>query len=280
MYLISDGMYLCLYYVIGYRKDVVLENLQKSFPEKTSAELERIRKDYFKFLCDITLETFKTLTMSAKTATQRCYMDAKTVDLFNYYAKKNQSVILVLGHSGNWEWGGNAFSLQCKQPLYVIYHPLENAYFNQLMNRIRSRFGTQLISMRETFKAMTRLKTTCTATAFIGDQTPPPETAHWMLFMNQATPVFKGTERMAQRFNYPTLFMSIKRIKRGVYEVSVDDLIEAPALLEEGFVTTWHTQLLEKTIRNQPETWLWSHRRWKHRAPEGLSFSKNDSMNK
>jgi KDO2-lipid IV(A) lauroyltransferase len=258
---------LLLHYVVGYRKEVIYQNLRNSFPEKSEEEIKAIQLKYYRYLCDLMLETFKTLTMSRKTALLHCSVNQETVELFNHYYDQNKSVIIVLGHLGNWEWAGNAFSLQCKHRLYVIYHPFSNPLFDKLIVNIRTRFGTRLIPMKDTFRQMTKNKTELTATAFIADQTPSAENAHWMKFLNQDTPVFKGTELMAARFNYPVIFVNVERVKRGYYIVKADGQIEQPAALPKGFVSEWHTKALEAAIQLKPVFWLWSHRRWKYKKP-------------
>jgi KDO2-lipid IV(A) lauroyltransferase len=267
LYGISDIAFLVIYYAIGYRKKDVYRNLKNSFPQKPEKEIKGIQRKYYRYLCDLTLETFKTLTMTKATALKRCFLSEETVALFNRYAEKEKSILIVLGHLGNWEWAGNAFSIQCKQQLYVIYHPLANVRFNQLIIKLRTRFGTKLIGMKETFRQMTRNKAEVSATAFIADQAPPPESAWWTTFLNQDTPVFKGVETMAIRFNYPVIFINVERIKRGYYMVKAAGQLDQPAKTKEGFVSAWHTKILEESIRKNPEIWLWSHRRWKHKKP-------------
>lgn len=269
LYLLSDGVFILLYYVTGYRKQVVYNNLKRSFPKKSEQEILILRKKFYKYFCDFLLETLKGLTLSKKTVTERCKMDPASIELMDSYFKKGQSVILVLGHQGNWEWGGHAFSAQCRHQLNVIYHPLENPYFNRLIIRLRTRLGTGLIEMKNTFKEMIRLKDAITATAFIADQTPPPDNAFWLTFLNQDTPVFKGTEVIARKLNYPVIFISIRRQKRGYYSMHAELLCSEPAGLPETELTLLHSRRLEQEIENLPEIWLWSHRRWKHTRPQG-----------
>lgn len=264
-YLFSDFIYFLLYRVVGYRKKVVFENLKNSFPEKSYNELKKIEKDFYRYLCDLFLETIKTLTISRSEAIKRCKFNAKTTLLFNELANKNQSCIIVMGHYGNWEWAGNSFSLQCKQQLYVIYHPLSNKYFDKLMYDLRTRFGTKLYAMKDTMREMIRNKNEVNATAFIADQTPFPDSAYWTTFMNQDTPVFWGTEKIAQKLNYPIVYITIKKIKRGYYEVDSELLINEPKNTSLGEISELHTRKLESDIITQPSIWLWSHRRWKHK---------------
>jgi KDO2-lipid IV(A) lauroyltransferase len=264
LYFLSDGVYALLFHVTGYRKKVVLKNLRNSFPEKNEEEINVICKKFYHYFCDLTLETFKTLTIGKEKMLKRCSLEPGAKILFDQLAAANQSVIIVMGHKGNWEWAGNTFSLCCKHQLYVIYHPLSNKYFNSLVYKMRTRFGTKLIAMKDTFREMTKNRSELNATAFIADQSPSPDKAYWMQFLNQDTPVFMGTEKIAQKMKYPIVYVSVKKIKRGYYTLAAKLLKEPPYILNEGEITTAHTEKLEKDILEQPETWLWTHRRWKH----------------
>ena len=265
LYLFSDFLCFILFHLIGYRKKVVLQNLRNSFPEKTEKEINDICRAYYHYLCDLFLETFKTLTISKKNMLKRCKFNKESETLFDRFAAENKSIILVMGHLGNWEWAGNTFSLTCKHQLYVIYHPIKNKYFDGLMYRMRTRFGTRLIEMKCTYKDMLCNKKALNATAFIADQTPQPQNACWTTFLNQDTPVFKGTEIIAKKLNFPVIYTHIKRVKRGYYEMGAEILTETPANTIECELSQMHTKMLEKDIISQPETWLWSHKRWKHK---------------
>lgn len=195
---------------------------------------------------------------------RHCSIDPSAEKLFKQLAQQNKSIIIVMGHKGNWEWGGNTFSLCCEHQLHVIYHPLENKYFNQLISKMRERFGSKLIPMRETFREMMKNNHLLTATAFVADQSPNPKNAHWMNFLNQDTAVFTGTEKIAQKLQYPIVFVSIKKIARGYYTLLAECLQNPPYSKIEGEITEKHTKKLEADIIEQPETWLWTHKRWKH----------------
>ncbi|MDP4131188.1 MAG: lysophospholipid acyltransferase family protein [Bacteroidota bacterium] len=266
LYLLSDLVYYLLYYVLGYRKRVVMQNLRNSFPEKTEKEILAIARRFYRYFCDLFLETFKTLSISPKTMLKHCWLDADSLRLFGELAAENQSIMVVMGHQGNWEWAGNSFSLVCKHQLYVIYHPLSNKYFNGLVYKMRTRFGTKLIAMKDTLRDMLNNRDELSATAFIADQSPQPDRAYWMNFLNQDTPVFLGIEKIALKIRYPVVYVAIKRVKRGYYSMHAER-IELPLPADSsrlGEITELHTGKLEADIRKQPETWLWTHRRWKH----------------
>ena len=266
LYLFSDLLHLIIYRVIGYRTDVVQTNLRNSFPEKSEAQLKAIMSRFYRWFCDLTLETLKTLTISPATLRQRVTFEG--LDLLRDYARREQSIILVLGHFGNWELAGARYSLEKDIPqLYVIYHPLHNKHFDQLMIRMRTRLGTKLYTMMETSRAMMRDKPLLTATAFIADQTPSPERAYWMTFLNQDTPIFFGTEALARKLDYPVVYISITRPRRGHYHMRAETLVENPKDTQEGNITEKHSRRLERDIQDHPDLWLWTHRRWKHKRP-------------
>lgn len=267
LYLVSDLFYILMYHVIGYRRKVVMQNLRNSFPDKSEMELKKLEKKFYHYLCDLFLETFKTLTISPSKMAKHCYPTEKAIGIFKKLAEENRNSVIVMGHYGNWEWGGNAFSFNCKQQLYVIYHPLANKYFNELIIRMRKRFGTDLIKMKETFKDMYSKKGELNTTAFIADQTPSPDKAYWTTFLNQDTPVFQGVEKISQKLNYPVVYISIKRLDRGHYLVDAEMLFENPQDTKENEILESFTRRLEADIINQPEIWVWSHKRWKHKRP-------------
>jgi KDO2-lipid IV(A) lauroyltransferase len=271
LYLFSDLIYIVLYKGFGYRKAVVLQNLRNSFPEKTDKEIREISDAFYHNLCDFMVETFKILTISKAGIMKRCKMTATCAAVFEKYANENRSVIMVMGHLGNWEWAGHPFSLQCKQRLDVLYHPLSNKYFNGLMLGMRNRFGTRMMPMRTAYKQMLAHKDELTATVFLSDQTALPETAYWTKFLNQDTPVFKGTEVIAKKMNLPVVYCSIIKVKRGYYEMHAETLVENPTTTVDGEISEMHTRRLEKDIVAMPASWLWSHRRWKYKRPMEVS---------
>ena len=180
------------------------------------------------------------------------------------YEEQGQSLIVVLGHYGNWELVGAAYAMLPYHKLYVIYHPLKNQYFERLMVHMRTRLGNGLYPMKKSSQIMRSNQDELTITAFIADQTPRPERGYWMEFLNQDTPVFRGTSKMAKELNYPVLYISIQRPKRGQYELHAELLVDKDTNMTEDEITELHTRRLEKDIRSQAEIWLWTHRRWKH----------------
>jgi KDO2-lipid IV(A) lauroyltransferase len=267
LYFFSDILFILLFHGLKYRRKVVASNLANSFPLKSVKERLDIEKRFYRHLCDLMVEFFKTLTMSKADAVRRCHIGPDSVNLLNGFYSNKKNLVLVMGHYGNWEWGGLSISLQVKHPLFFIYKPLSNTNFDGLMFNMRSRFGAKLIAMNFAFREMVKYKDSMNATAFIADQTAAPETAYWTTFLNQDTPVFTGTEKIARKMNYPVVFINIQKIKRGYYELTAEVLSEEPAKTPDGALSEIHTKRLEQEILFKPEFWLWSHRRWKHKKP-------------
>ncbi len=265
LYLLSDAVFVLLYHVFRYRRRVVQANLRNSFPAKSAPELARIERAFYRWFCDLILETLKTLTISPKSVLKHVHVEGEQV-LRKYHAE-GRSIILVMGHWGNWELAGARFSQLGLHPLHVIYHPLHNKHFNRLIVKMRTRLGNGLYPMAETMKCMVRDRGKLTCTAFIADQTPPPERAFWTTFLNQDTPVFWGTEKIAAKLGYPIVYVGIDRPRRGHYLMRFEVLVPDPGTLAEGAVSELHTRRLEQDIHRRPEIWLWTHRRWKHKRP-------------
>lgn len=265
LYRVSDVVFVLVFHVARYRRGVVRANLRNSFPGKSAAELARIEHDFYRWFCDLLLETLKTLTISPKSVVRRVHVEGEQV--LRKHFDQRHSVVLVMGHWGNWELAGARFSQLGLHRLNVIYHPLHNRHFNRLIVHMRTRLGNGLYPMAETMKCMLRDRDQVTCTAFIADQTPPPERAYWTSFLEQDTPVFWGTEKIAAKLGYPIVYVGIDRPRRGHYLMRFEELVGDPKGLPEGAISELHTRRLEQDIRRRPAIWLWTHRRWKHGRP-------------
>jgi KDO2-lipid IV(A) lauroyltransferase len=240
-------------------------NLENAFPDKSENEIKRIETEFYRYFCDLILETVKTLTIKPDALKKHVAFADTTV--FEDLYRQGRSVIIVMGHFGNWELGGARFSLFPLHQLFVIYHPLSNKYLDRLVYVMRTRLGNKLYAMKDAFRGMIANRNEVTATAFIADQTPLPKGAYWTTFLNQDTPVFAGTAKIAKKLNYPIIYVSIQRPRRGHYEINSELLIADPTTLSENEISERHTRRLERDILENPQIWLWTHRRWKHKKP-------------
>ncbi|MCC7302266.1 MAG: lysophospholipid acyltransferase family protein [Bacteroidia bacterium] len=271
IYLRSSIFYFFIYYIIGYRKKVVLSNLRNAFPEKTEKERILIAKQFYAHFCDLIFETIKLISCSRNSVLKRCVISPETRELTRSLHAQGKSVIWVMGHCGNWEMASASVAGLEGYQVNCLYLPLSNRGFDHLMYRIRSRFGTRPVAVKDTYREFVRNRNILTGTVFLGDQTPSPESAYWTRFLNQDTPVYKGAEVMSRKMNLAVVYVWIQKVRRGHYLIKTELITTDPASLRENELTERHTRLLERDINTQPFNWLWSHRRWKHRRPENIS---------
>lgn len=265
LYKVSDFFYFILR-LTGYRKKVILKNLRNSFPEKPESEIISISNAYYRYLCDLVFETFKTMKMTEHDARKRCTF--QNPEWLKNLRAENKSIIIVMGHYGNWEWAGPSFTLNTDYQLVVIYRPLSNIYFERMMTKMRTKFGTKITPVNQTLRDMVANRSSCTATAFIADQTARRDIAYWTTFLNQDTAVFNGPEKLAKKFNYPVVYMGVRRVRRGYYEITPELLFMSPVATADNEISEAFTKRLECEIISEPSPWLWSHRRWKHQRSQ------------
>jgi len=264
MYFFSDFVYLLLYYVIGYRRKVVSTNLSKSFPEKSANEIKAIERKYYHHLCDISLESIKGFSMSPKEIIRRHRI--LNPELANHFFDRKLSVISVPGHYNNWEWGSLSPGLQLKFPIVGFYKPMSNKLVDAFAKRHRAKFNTKLASIKETGLTFSELSDTQQAYIMASDQSPTNlKECYWVHFLNQDTAWLHGPEKYARIYKWPVVYVDIRKVKRGFYELELVTLTEDPVSLPDGEITRRYVQHLEKSIRTEPAYWLWSHKRWKHK---------------
>jgi KDO2-lipid IV(A) lauroyltransferase len=267
LYIFSDLLYFVLFYFPSYRRKVVLTNLKNSFPEKSETELRIIEKKFYRHLADLFVETLKITHMSSKEF--MCRFTVSNLQIIDKLLTEKRDVIAVLGHYNNWEWLG-AFPMYTKYKAVSIYKPLQNKYFDRFINSLRAKHGMVLTSMSNIIREIIndRKNNINTISAFISDQTPiKTEIKYWTTFLNQDTPVYMGTEKVASKYDMAIVFFNIQKIKRGYYNLSIELLFEHTTGLPEHLITETHVRRLEELIKEKPEFWIWSHRRWKHKRP-------------
>ena len=250
--------------MFAYRKSVVLENLKNSFPDKSENELKEIQNKFYHHFFDIIVETIK--SVSANKAFFRKHIMINNIELLDKYYKNNKTVVLALAHYGNWEWGNIALSIQSKQKLIGVYKVLSDDFFDTLMKDMREKFGTEMVSMENTFRYLVANKSECKIIGLLADQSPvKKESNYWTTFMNQDSSVYLGPEKIASKMNYDVLFCRVQKVKRGKYELHLEELCTNPEKTTNGEITSLYLRKTEQTINENPEFWLWTHRRWKHK---------------
>lgn len=266
LYLLSDFCYVLLYYVVGYRKQVTRMNLAHSFPDKSEKERRTIERRFYRYFCDLFVETLKLMHMSAKQMNRRMkYVNGEVIA--EQYAR-GRSVMLMTSHYGNWEWTSSFSQFYPDKPVYQVYRRLKNKGFDRFMYDLRTRFGARNIEKHDVLRAMVRLKRDGQLCMFgmLSDQTPSPANIHyWTEFLHQDTPVLTGTEQLARKFDYPVFYISVTRLKRGYYQCELIPIALEPKEMQEFEITERYSRMLEQVIERAPQYWLWTHKRWKHK---------------
>lgn len=265
LYIKSNGIFYLVYYIFGYRKKVVKANLTLVFPEKTSEEVNRISKLFYRHLCDMIFETIKSLTISEKELSKR--FQYTNLDYLDKLYEQGKSVLLMCGHYASWEWSGQ-LAKRTSFSAFAVYKKLDNRYFDQLVKKIRGRFGGTIVPNTQITKTLYRKykEGTQTITLILSDQTPKPKSfKERQLFMGIDVPVFTGTEELAKMLDFSAVYFKVEKISRGYYTATFIPLAESPKLIEDFQITRMFLEEIEKQVKEAPQYYLWSHKRWKHR---------------
>lgn len=250
---------------------MIQKNLSLAFPDMSEEKIKALKDKYYNHLSNLLIESIGVQRMSISQINKRCIMDDSLLSYFNQYYKEHKNFMVVMGHTGNWEWSGLTTPSQVSHQVYALYRPLKNKQFDRFFYKFRTRTGMHLISMQQAPRVIQMNHNSPVCFTFIADQSPPPEFAVWTTFLNQETGFFKGYEVLARKYKLPVVYVSQKKEAKGRYRL-YGELITADASKEpENSIVLGFASRLERDIKNQPECWLWSHRRWKHKKPSHLS---------
>ena len=242
---------------------MVFENLHRSFPEKDDRQIRKIASEFYRHFSELVMETIK--VMDFKEGEMDGRISFRNAGILDRYFDQGISVVAVAAHYGNWEWLQSLAQNIRHKPI-AVYKPQNNKDMDAVLNRQRSKFGAEIVSMRDIIRVLRQYnrQKKPTLSMYISDQSPVwEEIQYWTMFMNQLTPVYLGPEKIAREFGMAVVFLKMHVISRGCYEVEIIPITEDASLEPEYAITEKHLHLLQETIREKPEYWLWSHRRWK-----------------
>jgi KDO2-lipid IV(A) lauroyltransferase len=266
LYGIADLFFLILYFIIGYRKDVVMQNLEKAFPEKSLKERKVIARRFYRNFIDNWIETIKLLSISKKTLNKRV---SGNFQVFHELYAKNKSVQVNLGHFFNWEIMTLHTGINQPFTFLTVYLPQSSSIMNRLLLHLRSRWGNPQLPATEMARAILPWRKKQYLLALGADQSPAHgEGGYWLNFMNQRTVFLKGPEKFARVQDIPVVMMTTTKPRRGHYHFEYFTLAEEPKKLPDGELIRRYVMHIEENIRLQPEIYLWSHKRWKHKWDE------------
>lgn len=271
-YFFSDVIFVLVYYLVGYRKRIVLENLQLTFPEKKRAELLQIRRDFYHHMCDMFLEMVKTMSLSKEEVKKRYHLVNMEL-LKEIEAKK--TVLVLCAHYANWEWNVSVNNYIDTMG-YAVYQKIGNKYFDRLIRKIRSRWNTIPIQQKDTVKTILRNEQKGIKGVFgmVSDQSPQVSRAqYWSYFMGVKVPIFNGAEVIARKLDLSVVFLKVTKVKRGYYRAEFVPIALSAKNTEVNQITEAFLRETEKLIRQEPAHYLWTHRRWKHRDRVPAKFA-------
>ena len=275
LYVRSDIFFFLVYHVAHYRRKVVRANLLNSFPEKSEKEIKSIEKQFYHNLCDLAVEICKLLVMKPEELKQ--HISFTNPEMISELYENKKSLFVALAHSGNWEWFGKIMHTLSPHKCSAIYKRVKNDDFEKLMLQIRTSYNLeceQMIEANVALKTLVARRELTNSIAIVADQSPHgTEKDYWTEFLHQDTCWFTGLERMAKMLDYAVVFAEIRRTKRGYYEVTFRKICDNPKETENGFIMEQYVRLLERFICENPDNWLWSHRRWKH-SRRGVDSSR------
>jgi len=262
LYLLSDGIYGLVYYGFGYRKKVVMANLQIAFPDMTEAERTRIAKKFYRNFIDSFIEVIKLLSAGDKFLKKRFTMDTSVLDELHATGRSCQ---LHLGHTFNWEWGQLVLTGLTDYKILVVYQPIKNKFFEKLFYRLRTRNGNAFLPANNMRESIAPYLQSQYLLGLVADQNPGcVENAYWLDFFGTPAPFVWGPEKGARNAQLPVVFAYIEKPRRGYYHATLTLGCRETCGLKEGQLTLEYVRFLENVIRRNPDMWLWSHRRWKH----------------
>lgn len=269
-YGISNILFLILYHLVSYRKKIVRQNIKNSFPNKSEQELKTIEVKFYRHLSDIFVEGIKGLSMSDAAAKKRWKILSPEAPNVPFAAGK--PTMFIGAHYNNWEWGALATGIQVNPQVIVFYKPISNPLVDQYVRKMRMHKGVFFAPINETRQTFEEWNPKSPMYNLIADQSPSnPHKSHWVKFLNQETGVLHGPAQYAQEYGLSIFYIYINKVKRGFYEISAELFIENPNDYSQEEISRKFMAKVEEQILEKPEYWLWSHKRWKHKMPEGLN---------
>lgn len=263
-YLLSYFFYIILNYILKYRKDIVIQNLKNSFPDKSEEDIMLLRKKYMKIMADLIIESLRFSKMTKENFLK--HFEFKNLELLDELYNKNKSVFVACGHTGSWELAAMVLPLVCKHKVFAIYQPQKNQLFDEYIKKIRGSFGLELLASKQAYKNFISNRNILTLNYILGDQSPSKDgDNYWTNFLNQETAFFTGLEKMSKSLDFAVVFLRIIRRKRSNYMLEFQLLTKDAKQSESGEISELYVRALENLILEYPENWLWSHRRWKHK---------------
>jgi KDO2-lipid IV(A) lauroyltransferase len=264
LYIFSDVIFFLNYYLVGYRKKVITQNLINSFPDKSEDEIRKIRRKFYRNFSDYLVETIKSFSISETES--RVRMQHINQDVFHEVQKEGKNIILLAGHVFNWEWINALARIVPQKHCHPVYRKVNSNFWENQMKKVRNKFGNEALEANEVILNIFRSKNDGNSIyMFVADQTPHfSHVTYGLEFMNQRTPAFIGYDKLATRMDLAFIYCEMKKVKRGYYQVNYYRIYPDQEKFTEHEVVRKFHKMLENTLHKNPDNYLWSHRKWKY----------------
>jgi KDO2-lipid IV(A) lauroyltransferase len=272
LYLIADLLGFLVNYVLGYRREVVDQNLARAFPDRNKRELKHIRSKFYRHFFQVLVETVKGRTFTQAQWQKR--VKVQGLEKIRGHLDRGQSVIMMTGHIANWEWSGSGTKAWIDERVTVLYKKISNKKFEQRMLAIRKKGGLNLVEKDSALRYLIKTKKIPQVIGMVSDQIPQiGSEKYWMSFLNQQTAFFKGAEKFSKAVHFPVYYADMRKTKRGNYQIEVREVYDGKSEFKEGQVIKKYAAMLEATIADRPADYLWSHRRWKYNLEQSAEIT-------
>lgn len=246
-----------------YRNHIIKSNIDNAFNNSNIDHKKQIIKGFRRYFLNLICEIIKMISVNNSFYNNR--ITIKNIEILDQYYDRNQTIVLMMGHHNNWEWAGQIISIKSKQKFVSVYKKLSSSFFDYLMINLRKKNGADVIEMNDIIKHIYDDKE-CKIIGLIADQNPiVTYSTTWTKFFKQSVPVIDGPEKIARKLNFPVLFCNMNKIKDGYYTISFEVIDENPKTSNSGDITNKFFNRLEEKIKEEPNNYLWSHNRWKHK---------------
>jgi KDO2-lipid IV(A) lauroyltransferase len=261
LYAMASFTFFLAYYIIGYRKTVVIQNISRSFPSMQYGEVRAIERKFYSCFMSYFAEMIKAVSAPAEALDRKITFE--NLDLINSHINSGRDVIACLGHCANWEVL-SFMPYKAHYETYAVYKPLKSRVMDRLMIKIRMRFGMKLLKDSAVVRHILSKRSHPSVYLFLADQSPRSKEEEYKLtFLNQETYVFSGMEKLARAGQTAVVYLHITQPSKGRYRIVCLPVCANAGLGEDGEITKKYIDLLTENIREEPYGWLWTHRRWK-----------------
>lgn len=266
LYALSSLAAALIYHVMRYRRDVIADNLAQAFPELSATQRCAIGKGVYRHFCDLGVEILASPALSREQFHARVTLE--NPELLDQFKDRQQSILFLTCHQGNWEWLSHVVNDYLGCPIDAVYKTLHNRAFDEYVLEARSLSGRP-IEFKQAGREILRRRREFRGFAMLADQAPfKRDKRYWHDFFGRPASFYFGPQKIAEATQYPVIYAAMTKPRRGHYRARFEILAQPPYAKGGSAIIDSYIGAVERAIRAQPETWLWTNRKWKHKFDE------------